>query len=544
MNYLNAEVQELDDNGNSVGPKTINNNNYVQGLKVLTPAQVQKDNARQEEDKRIRTSALQTAATNRWWRPKVDAARFTFVSLNFILSVVFAFVLISKAFYVDDITELQVFHTDRVLQSPELQPPAVMDRFVKEACGAESEILGVASRITEKPQYIPHMYEVSGSNSMLRLEAVHSSFMLFSALWISSAFSLAMAQLPGQYALRWSTIRVAVVHVWNAIGLVLTVVIFTGTTKWSRVPLSNLFYSLVGQSMAWVYQYFHMVECTQSLASNDLTMRYVVAGQHKTFFDTPRKFSYYSTELRKLIYMEFSVVAPMFMVASIMPGMIGIDEWRVQTVLFSSWTLFALLGLHLRFRKELKRNMSSELKERGRTQKIAPQRADDDETTQPTYGYDALGYLTYAIVVVFMLLINAMGRTQFYDAPHITPAITSARWAARVLMIVSGVMVLEAVVLATVLRFWPSLGKREMVEDLEVLNRANQEAQGVKPEAVTMLGTAEDDDNKKGQLLEDIDPNLRWSFAFNILIIGFGSVMVKILVFAGLSNGNALSHWS
>lgn len=474
--------------------------------------------AKVQEQQRIRDSALQSAATNRAWKPGINYARFAFVSLNFILSVVFSTILVAKAFVVDDIDGLQVFHTDRVLQSSELQPPAVMNSFVKQACGADSEILGIATRLTRMQQYLPHMFEVAGSNSMLRLEAVHCNYMLFSALWISSAFSLAMAQLPGNYALEWSQARVVVVHAWNMLGIIFTVVIFSGTTKWKKIPLSNLFYSLVGQAMAWVYQYFHMVECTQSLAHNDLSMRYITSGVGMDTLGRPRSFSYYSTELRKLIYMEFSVVAPMFLVAGIMPGMIGIDEWRIQTVLFSSWTLFALLGLHLRFRKALKRNMTKLI-------------------IEECHGYDALGYLTFAIVLVFMMLLNAMGRTSFYDAPYATSSIISARWASRVLVIVAAVMVLEAVVLAVVVRVWPGLAKRERVEELEQLNTLNREKQNLEPTEQPLT------DEEKGELLEDIDPHLIPSFLFNIVILGFGSVMVKILVFSGLSNVHALSNW-
>jgi len=225
-------------------------------------------------------------------------------------------------------------------------------------------------------------------------------------------------------------------------------------------------------------------------------------------------------------------------VAGIMPGMIGIDEWRIQTVLFSSWSLFALLGLHLRFRKALKRNMSN-------VDKYSEKKTDD----KATHGYDALGYLTYAIVLVFIMLLNAMGRTSFYDAPYSTDSILSARWGSRVLVIVSAVMVLEAVVLAVVVRFQPQLARRERIYDLVQLNTENQNKLNgnkttMQPVPATPTGGTGLSDTDKGNLLEDIDPYLIPSFLFNVVILGFGSVMVKVLVFAGLSNADALSTWS
>jgi hypothetical protein len=335
-----------------------------------------------------------------------------------------------------------------------------------------------------------------------------------------------MGQLPGDHALVWSHARVIIVHVWNGVGLVISIILFTGTTAWGVIPLSNLFYSLVGQTMAWGYQYFHMVECTQTLKSNKLSMRYITKGYHAGPNGAPRPLSYYSTELRKLIYMEFSVVAPMFMVAGIMPGTIGIDEWRVQTVLFASWALFALLGLHLRFRKALKRNALKD--------SLLGEKAPANE-----YGTDALGYLTFAIMLVFMMLINAMGRTQFYDAPYATPEITYARWAARVLTIVAAVMVLEAIVLAVVVRFFPSIAEEEGKSELSALKQLDHNE-----DASEQPGEPEKTHSTREHILESVDPNLVPSFILNILIIGSGSVMVKVLIFAGLVNVDALSHWA
>ena len=280
----------------------------------------------------------------------VNAMRFGVTSTNFIMSVVFALILLVHAFTMEGITGNQVFHADRILQTFDLQnfPAVSLSTFIKQAYGADTEIIGMVDDTTGLK--IPTMYEVSGSNSILRLEAVHCNFMLFSALWIASAFSLAMIQLPGYEPMYWSHARVVLVHIWNFIGLIATIVIFSSTTKWKSIPTSNLFYALIGQVMAWMYQYFHMVECTQ-LVTDTLSLDYKSANLDN--FEDKSKSSQFSTELRKIMYMEASVVVPMMLVAGIMPGSVGIDEWRIQTVLFSSWTLFALLGLHLRFRKSL-----------------------------------------------------------------------------------------------------------------------------------------------------------------------------------------------
>ena len=441
-------------------------------------------------------------------KTKVDIGRFVFTLLNFGATVVFTFVLLGHAFQMDSITGNQIFLADRELQSFTITAPAEIDSFIKRAYGTETEIVEMVDEITVLPTLLPKMYEISGSNSIMRLESVHCNFMLFSALWIASAFSLAMVQYPGDEPLEWTTLRVLIVHVWNLIGLIFTIVLFSATTKWGSIPTSNLFYALVGQVMAWMYQYFHMVECTQ-VHVDTMQLKYRSIND-KVQEDTGEQRAInigvstkFSSELRKVIYMEFSVVAPMLLVAGMMPGASGIDEWRVQTVLFSAWTLFALLGLHLRYRKTL--------------QCIGLKDADvpddglvTDDTNIDVKGLDALGYLTYAILMVYIMLINAMGSNSFENPPYATERIRQCRWGVRVLIALSGCLVLETLIRTIKVRFWP----------------AERDADGT-------LGK-----NKSISVYWMVPP-----FIANMLILGFGSLMVNILMFAGLSDMNALSTW-
>jgi hypothetical protein len=432
----------------------------------------------------------------------VNIMRFIVTSLNFLMSILFALILLIQAFTMDGITGTQIFHADRVLQTSGLDnfPAPSLSTFIKQAYGADTEIIGMVDKTSLLDKKLPTMYEVAGSNSILRLEAVHCSFMLFSALWISSAFSLAMIQLPGYEPMYWSHIRVVIVHVWNFTGLIATGIIFSATTKWASIPTSNLFYALVGQAMAWMYQYFHMVECTQ-LVNGNLEMKYVsVSKLHQHTHITHKQFS---TELRKFMYMELSVVAPMMMVAGIMPGAIGIDEWRVQTILFSSWILFALLGLHLRFRKSV---------DLGHGAVHGPHNRDEVGEIDPynklhprglmtgKNSLDALGYLTYAIVIVFLMLVNAIEPIIFYDPPYATERVTQCRWGSRVLFLVSGCFVLEILLKTIQLRFLP----------------------GKQPFYVAQM---------------DQLP----SFIANFIYIAFGSFLVKVLLFSGISDVNGLS---
>jgi hypothetical protein len=431
----------------------------------------------------------------------VDIGRFVFAVINFVTTMVFVLILLGHAFQMDSITGNQVFHANRVLQSFSDTPPPEIDSFIKKVYGTNTEVVQMVDEITNLPRKLPKMYEISGSDSIIRLEAVHCNFMLFSALWIASAFALAMIHFPGLEPLHWNTIRVFVVHAWNLLGLILTMVLFSATTKWGSIPTSNLFYALIGQVMGWMYQYFHMVECTQVHIAT-LQIKYDANHDKLVEADKVRRFDIgvqteFSSELRKIIYMEFSVVAPMLLVAGMMPGSNGLDEWRVQTVLFSSWTLFALLGLHLRYRKSLQRMGTKALLE-------------SEDTHIDTNGLDALGYLMYAIIMVFAMLVNAMGDDIFEDAPFMTHRIRQCRWGIRVLLAVSGVLVFETLIKTAKVRFWPN-----------------------KP-------------TTKNAGYEIVTASADWvlpAFISNLIIIGVGSLLVNILMFAGLSDVNALSSW-
>jgi hypothetical protein len=439
------------------------------------------------------------SSTGHTMETTVDYGRFVLTLINFGTTVVLACVLLGHAFQMDSITGKQVFLADRVLQSFTDTPPVEIDAFIKKAYGMDTEVVQMIDEITALPLLLPTMYEISGSNSIMRLESVHCNFMLFSAFWIASAFSLAILHIPGTEPMVWNTFRVMIVHLWNLVGLIFTIVLFSATTKWGSIPTSNLFYALIGQVMAWMYQYFHMVECTQVHVAN-LKLKYVSTQYSLNTTDKTRLFdiglqTQYAGELRKIVYMDFSVVAPMLLVAGMMPGSSGIDEWRVQTVLFSSWTLFALLGLHLRYRKTLQ---SIDLKEDGVT----------NDRNIDAKGLDALGYLMYAILMVYIMLINAIGSDVFTDPPYTTERIRQCRWGVRALVAVAGFLVVETLVRTLKVRFWP-----------------------------------EWKDGEGHSLAKLTNHWLLPSFIVNWLIIGFGSFTVNLLMFSGLSDVNGLSTW-
>ena len=421
--------------------------------------------------------------------------------LNFLMTVTFAIIMLTHAFSRTDITGHQVFHADRTLQTSGMDnfPASILATFIKQSYGSDTDILGVIDKTTKLKDIQPTLYEVSGSDSILRMEAVHCNFLFFSALWIASAFALTMVQLPWMDQLYWSHARVVLVHIWNVIGFVVTTVVFTATTKWASIPTSNLFYALIGQVMGWMYQYFHMVECTQ-LVTGNLQVKYKELSNQLPA-DSSQS-TQFATEMRKIIYMEFSVVFPMMLVAGIMPGAVGIDEWRIQTVLFSSWTLFALLGLHLRFRKSLEKSHLYRADENDEISAEYTVKKDKNQSIGIQHGLDALGYLTYAIVVVYAMLCNALWPVIFYTSPWSSDRVLDCRYGTRILFIVCGTFVIETIFKAIQMRLFPSW---------------------IKPD------------------LNKITKEYMASFVINMLYLVLGSFLVKVFLFVGMVDVNQLT---
>jgi hypothetical protein len=267
----------------------------------------------------------------------------------------------------------------------------------------------------------------------------------------------------------------------------LTVVIFTATTKWSSIPVSNLFYSLIFQIMGWIYQYFYMVSCTRQLVAQREPMRVTPPDP-----DT--------TEMRRLIYTEFSVVMPLILVATMMPAANGVDAWRVQTVLFGSWVFFTLMGLHLFYRKSLD---CADVQEHGFGAQVC--------------GVDGLAYLTYAIVLSFIMTLNAMGGNTWHNPEYATYAVIASRQSARIIVLTACLLLLETLIKSIITRV-----KHSRLTS-ETYNQVGERVQDYRDS------------------IKENSGGLLPSFIANVVVIAVGAFLVKIVAFAGLVNVNALS---
>jgi hypothetical protein len=123
-------------------------------------------------------------------------------------------------------------------------------------------------------------------------------------------------------------------------------------------------------------------------------------------------------------------------------------------------------------------------------------------TVKHKTGLDAIGYLTYAIIVVYIMLINALQPVIFYTPPYATTPVMQSRWGARVLFVVAGCFVLETIIKSFQMRFFPHAIPRKS---------------------------------------DVFGPTVE--FVGNFLFVAFGSFLVKVFLFIGISNVNALTSW-
>jgi len=261
---------------------------------------------------------------------------------------------------------------------------------------------------------IPALQQVwADEDQILQLSSVHAPFLFMIMLFVSSAFNLSLLHLN---VLNFQFLRVALVHVWNLLLFVFTILAYTRNVfQWGHIPTSNLVYGLIAQAMAWTYQYFFMVECTQDYILNqnhydNLKLETVQpAGKDVVDMKQVNENKNYPHAVRKNILMEYSIIAPIILVISFLPGTQGMDEWQVQTILFAGWTLFALMNLYYRYFYMIHSGGN---------------KGHEFSNTERQVAGDALGYLAYAILILAAQLVNAMWNRIFlnYYYPYLNKA--------------------------------------------------------------------------------------------------------------------------
>jgi hypothetical protein len=356
----------------------------------------------------LRTKEYQSEKDPHGWVPYIMGILGL---VNIALCFCFVSVILAKGFQADtyykDVT--LVYHSSVLTQSNDTMPgnpympPTDMSAFANllmNGQGVPYQIPHENTTTTDKFfHYMPRVWLYMKSTSTLSLTSVHSQFLVFVALWISAAFGVCSARYEkGTMAWQVPIARLVLVHIWNMIGLVLVVKLFGYPASWGEIPLSNFFIAVAAILVSWAYQYSYMIEIDSKNTKENGKEGIVVPviDEHFSFF-------------KRIMYLEVAVVAPLFMVATILPASDGIEQWRLQTVLFAIYVFFSITGLIERWIR-LTEDSNSD---------VAYQ-TDGKSGENITHMRNAQTYLVYAAVMCCAAIWNAMMRETITDVPFYT----------------------------------------------------------------------------------------------------------------------------
>jgi hypothetical protein len=354
--------------------------------------------------------------------------------LNFATTVVFALILLVQGLgehlYKTDVVQThrtcilaQTNNTD-ITGTPSTTPD-FFTNVLMGATGTPVEVLYEASQ-AEHFDHFPRIWQYFQSNAQFTLTVIHSQFLVFVALWIGSAYSLCTTRFytfGKQNDMEFW--RIYLVSVWNMVGLIVIVIMFLSPRSWGDIPLSNFFCGMGFLLISWIYQFCYMLELDKNNTE-----------------DNGDKFKNEFTWMRRVLYLEFATTVPLFLVAAVAPGAEGIEQWRIQTTLFCSYTFFSILGLlerwkHLGHETAYQTVVVDAAKLPQGVIGPIPQQMVSLKSNK-----SAAWYLVYAAAMSFFAVVNAIARELWFT--HFTYYLTTtilARVAAIYVLAMMGLIV-------------------------------------------------------------------------------------------------------
>jgi hypothetical protein len=364
---------------------------------------------------------------------------------------------------------------------------------------------------------IPYIMVSKSNDHFFTIAAVHPQFFFFTCLIVSSCFAVTTFTFPWGDVHFFSMGRVILVHVWNLLGLIAIIVVYTSYTQWGIVPLSNFFYSIGIVGLTWLYCYWHMVDSTNSWLN---TKRDTLAGvdplkymevkspeDDNEIFDKEESYT-----VRKNITQEMSLSFPLFFASTLLQGNAGMDQWRLQTVFFASWAFFAFYGIFYRFKEAHDTRHHTPQKAQGATATLQKplanavvagaeggEEAEPSETPQARLerlaATNAMAFIFLGIIVVYIQVILALGTRILFSSqrfPYFTDALNSMKVGQFFLLLTMTLLLADA-------------GRIVLTTNIIGVDNAS----------------------------------VTYRFGGNMVVITTGSILVKILYFLALSNSDA-----
>lgn len=364
---------------------------------------------------------------------------------NFALSLAFSIYLLWQAFLTDPFVDrpgARMVHKTCVLastvqNSSTFTPAASYDLFTNVLLGVEGDPVEVKPVPTDADffRWNPRVWRYLSADSGYSLTELHSSFLMFAGLWMSSSFAICTTPIK-VFDKAWGAgfSRVVVAMAWNCIGAILVLILHFAPGGWGRIPLSNTVTALGMIALGSIYQYFHMTEIDKDFKETE-------TGKYLNEF----------TWVRRALYLEFAITFPLFLLAALSTGAEGIEQWRVQVSFLSVYTFFSLLGLLERWRhlgEEISYSMTK------LTTVIHPDKDPEIVNKDENPIRNAGWYLVYGIALCFCATANAVN-TYVYTGEYAQDLATGtlARLVVMYILIVMAFIVLGFVAAQLYYRF-------------------------------------------------------------------------------------------
>ena len=187
--------------------------------------------------------------------------------------------------------------------------------------------------------------------------------------------------------------------------------------------------------------------------------------------------------VRKNIVQEMSLTFPLFFISTLLQGNAGMDQWRLQTIFFTSWAFFALYGMFYRF-------VETYWKRKSETQKQNKNHEDEKLAC-----VNAIAFIAFSMIVVFIQTVLALGTRIIFSSgrfPYFSDALNTMK-------------VGQLFMLLTMIVLLADVGRT--VISIQWFDK------------------------------DDLSSSLR--FGGNIVIIALGSVLTKLFYFIALSNSDS-----
>jgi hypothetical protein len=300
------------------------------------------------------TPSVETKQTLIEGTPKQEKVQYlrTFMQVAqgivILFTAIVCFILLAEAMTTDKIPQDVIYTYDTTVlaqtNTSTITPEMGLNFFTTMMMGVQGDPIEVQYDVADpsKPNYqpnnFPRVWQYEQTNTHFTMTKVHSKYLILWAFWIATAFSAVTVRVNPFDRIESSRFRIFyLISAWNILGIILMIYQFLEPSRrWGPIPTSNFIATVTLLFVSWAYQFYFLVQLTDEYQS------YMTMKQSAKYVNE-------FTWVRRVLYLEFATTFPLLLVAGISPSNEGLEQWRVQTILFCTYVFFTILGVYERW---------------------------------------------------------------------------------------------------------------------------------------------------------------------------------------------------